>query len=221
MHPCSCLAVLYSHAPETIKTRLQLDGEGAKRGHARQYANVRDALRQIWGREGVRGLYAGLGSALVYQTVFNGCRLGLYEPLQRALLSVTRGSLDPHSHALKVVCGASSGIIGAVIASPLYLVKNRLQAESAHFRVAESHGYSSLWDGLRKVWRREGMAGLFRGLDGAVPRVAVGSAVQLSTYDGFRHASVEWGWSSHLQQTVVASMLSSFLTVTAMNPFGE
>jgi solute carrier family 25, member 34/35 len=215
--------VLYSHAPETVKTRLQLDGEGAKQGHARQYANVRDAVRQIVAREGVRGLYAGLGSALVYQTMFNGCRLGLYEPLQRLILSASSGSggaVDPRAHWLKVVCGATSGIIGAVVASPVYLVKNRLQAESAHFRALESHGYTSLWDGLRKVWAREGARGLFRGLDGAIPRVAVGSAVQLSTYDAFRHASVEWGWASPLQQTVVASMASSLLTVTAMNPFG-
>ena len=99
-------------------------------------------------------------------------------------------------------------------------------AERGEFRVAgdeaarERHGYTGLGDGLAKVWAREGLRGLFRGLDGAIPRVMVGSAVQLATYDWNRellahHAGLTRGG---LPLTLSASLLTSLVTVTAMQP---
>ena len=70
----ACAAVLYSNAAETIKTRLQLDLEGTRRGAGqRTYTGVLDAARQIWQKEGLGlhgrggGLHAGLTAALAYQ----------------------------------------------------------------------------------------------------------------------------------------------------------
>ena len=64
-----------------------------------------------------------------------------------------------------------------------YLAKNRLQAQSAYFHAAEEHHYKSTMDCLKKIFRQNGFSGLFDGDTAALPRVVVGSATQLTTYD--------------------------------------
>jgi solute carrier family 25 protein 34/35 len=189
----------------------------------------------------------------------NGVRLGLYEPVQRALVRGT--GADPSSVLLKAAAAAFSGALGATLGSPLYMIKSRLQAQrcgvppcappaplhplrapaslfssplhpsspcsacrptrarSPFFTVLESHHYSGLLDGLRKVHASEGFAGLFRGLNGALPRVMTGSAVQLSSYDTCKAYVVQWGVPAGVAQHLTASLLASVLTVTAMNPW--
>jgi solute carrier family 25 protein 34/35 len=120
-------ACLFTNPMETIKTRLQLDGEGTLRGGARQYRGISHALTTIARQEGVRGLQAGLWGALAYQLFMNGTRLGLYDPIQRALRRAS--GADEGSVLLKAASAATSGAIGATLGSPIYMVKSRLQAQ--------------------------------------------------------------------------------------------
>ena len=63
----SC-AVCFTHPMETIKTRLMLQGELMAKGTGnRVYGGVLHAFGKILRQEGPRGLYAGLGSGIVYQ----------------------------------------------------------------------------------------------------------------------------------------------------------
>lgn len=255
----ACTAALYSNAAETIKTRLQLDLEGTARGQAqRAYSGVVDAAVKIYRAEGFGlhgrggGLHAGLTAALAYQATMNGLRVGLYEPTQRnvrRLLSQddSRAGSSASDVLIRAASGAMSGALGASIASPLYLVKNRLQAESPFFCAKERHGYTGMVDGLSRIWRAEGVRGLFRGVNGAVPRVMVGSATQLTTFDltlawlrslgsgqpsdtarssgsTSSDAGASAGGSSGLKlgrwsSTFVAAVTSAAATVVCMSPF--
>lgn len=171
----ACAAVLYSNIFETVKTRLQLDGEGATKGmKPRVYKGLIDATVKIYQTEGWKGLHAGLVSALVYQAIMNGVRLGCYEKVNqyyRSLLNISSSSSSSSSTSisktplldvlLNALSGATSGALGATIGSPIYLVKNRLQAESKVFVAREKYGYTGLIDGLQKIWKVEGIKGLF------------------------------------------------------------
>jgi solute carrier family 25, member 34/35 len=213
----ACLSVLFTNIPEVVKTRLQLDGEGIKAGGARQYSSFADALGKIWRQEGLRGVQAGLSSALLHQTTMNGARLGLFEPIQRALSEYMPGPISRN-----VAAGALSGGIGAICGSPFYLVKSRLQAQSPFFVSVEKHGYSGTWDGLRQIYRTEGTRGLFRGIDGALPRVMTGSAIQLTSYDLCKAWISKHGIARDggIYQHTLAGLVSSLVTVTAINPLG-
>lgn len=226
----ACTAVLYSNMAETVKTRLQLDGEGGV--VPKQYKGVTDAAVKIYRAEGIRGLHKGLVAALFYQTVMNGTRLGMYEPIQRAVkpfLKQASGGNGAEEVLARLVAASTSGALGAALASPLYLVKTRLQAEGANFHARETHGYKSMGDGLSKVWKTEGLKGLFRGVGAAVPRVMAGSSAQLLSYDGASHllrsrffpSTPSCPLSSSESSVIVlmASLCSSFATVTLMNPF--
>jgi solute carrier family 25 protein 34/35 len=41
--------------------------------------------------------------------------------------------------------------------------------------------------GFKRIYKREGVKGLWRGVDAAVARVMVGSAVQLATFSYMKH----------------------------------
>lgn len=113
-------AVFISNMPETIKTRLQLDGEASKNsslGRQKQYANTLDAYRKIVRQEGFKALQAGLGPAIGIQVIMNGLRLGLFDPIQRSIKDITK--CRDQNILNKIVSGALSGAIGAMASSPL------------------------------------------------------------------------------------------------------
>jgi len=111
------------------------------------------------------------------------------------------------------------GAVSAVNGSPFFLVKARLQNMGSPNAKAQ-YNYTGMVDGLKQVYSAEGVAGLFRGFEGGVMRVMVGSAAQLSSYESCKrlikkHGGFEDGAALHL-----ASALGSGLVVTtAMNPF--
>jgi len=150
-------AVFITNMPETIKTRMQLDGEASKTSGVstgKQYANIFDAYKKIVRQEGFKALQAGLGPAIGIQVIMNGLRLGLFEPIQRINRDITK--CGEHNVLNKVVSGAISGAIGVTASSPLYLAKNRLQAQSAYFHAAEEHHYKNTMDCLTKIFRQNG-----------------------------------------------------------------
>lgn len=113
-------AVFITNMPETIKTRMQLDGEASKHsgvGIGKQYTNVFDAYRKIVRQEGFRALQAGLGPAIGIQIIMNGLRLGLFEPIQRFNRKLTQ--CGEQNVLNKVISGAISGAIGVTVSSPL------------------------------------------------------------------------------------------------------
>lgn len=113
-------AVFITNMPETIKTRMQLDGEVSKHSGVttgKQYTNIFDAYRKIVRQEGFRALQAGLGPAIGIQIIMNGLRLGLFEPIQRFNRDLTK--CGEQNVLNKVISGAVSGAIGVTVSSPL------------------------------------------------------------------------------------------------------
>jgi solute carrier family 25, member 34/35 len=95
----------------------------------------------------------------------------------------------------------------------------RLQSQSSKVSVGHQHAYKGMLDGFAQVIRAEGVLGLMRGVSGAVPRLVVGSAVQLSTYDQSKQLVLKAGLGDHIGSHLLASMISGVLVSVAMNPF--
>uniref|UniRef100_A0A7S1XN43 Uncharacterized protein n=1 Tax=Phaeomonas parva TaxID=124430 RepID=A0A7S1XN43_9STRA len=218
-------AVLFTHPMETMKTRLQLQGELMKRGEGvRVYRGVTHGLRTVLTQEGVGALYAGLGSGVTYQIVMNGTRLGLYDPLREQIAAAYWGDASPSSPggvAVSIVTGIIVGVAGGFMGSPLFQAKVRLQmGESAQaMGIKAQYNYSGTMDALLDIYRTGGVTSLFRGGTAAMARTGVGSASQLSSYgfcrDVVRDAGVPEGVFQHLS----ASVLAALVCTTAMNPF--
>lgn len=189
----ACGAVTFTNPIELIKIRMQLQGELVKssKNAVKLYENPIQAFFWIYRNEGIRGLQQGLVGGYCYQLGLNGCRIGLYEPSRYYLTKYLRPSIFtengniPQNIFINVFAGFLSGSAGAVLGSPFFLVKTRMQSYSkakTTLNVGQQTYYKSVWDGLASVYKIAGVKGLFRGVDAAILRTGAGSAAQLPVY---------------------------------------
>uniref|UniRef100_A0A8C8AV35 Solute carrier family 25 member 34 n=1 Tax=Otus sunia TaxID=257818 RepID=A0A8C8AV35_9STRI len=94
---------------------------------------------------------------------------------------------------------------------PPLQVKTHLQAQTlAAVAVGHQHNHEVSGDG------QHGVAGLWRGVTGAVPRVAVGSAAQLAT---FTSAKDWWFGEGSWAAVLAGGMVSGVAVAVTMTPF--
>lgn len=219
----ACGAVTATHPFETVKIRLQLQGELQSKDVAvKKYRGVFHGVSVIFKNEGIKGLYRGIGSAYIYQSLLNGCRLGFYEPLRSRSARLVFKDDKVQSLGINIFSGAASGILGAAVGSPFFLVKTRLQSFSPFLPVGTQHKYRNSIDGLRQIYSGEGIKGLYRGVGAAMIRTGFGSSVQLPTYFFakrrlVRHLGMEDGPALHL----ASSTASGFVVCCVMHPPGK
>ncbi|XP_072522284.1 solute carrier family 25 member 34 [Salminus brasiliensis] len=210
-----CGACVFTNPLEVVKTRLQLQGELRARGsYPRHYRGVLQALWVVGRTDGLRGLQKGLTAGLLYQALMNGVRLGFYSYSEAAGLTDAPGG--------RMVAGAVAGALGAFIASPAYLVKTHLQAQTiAAIAVGHQHNHQGVSSAFATIYRREGVIGLWRGVNGAVPRVMVGSAAQLATFSSAKEwvAHVQWFSPDSWLIALTAAMISGVAVAVTMTPF--
>ncbi|XP_028654190.1 solute carrier family 25 member 35 isoform X2 [Erpetoichthys calabaricus] len=204
----ACCACLFTNPLEVVKTRMQI-----------HYRNVFHAFYTIGKVDGLAGLQKGLVPGLNYQFVVNGVRLGSYAILESGGYIHSDGRVSP---VKSVAAGAVAGMLGAVIGSPMYLVKTHLQSQStASIAVGHQYQHQGMLHALVCIRKEHGILGLWRGASAAVPRVMVGSACQLSTFSAAKE------FVSDLQVfplnswlvSLSAGMISSVFVVLGMTPF--
>ncbi|KAF9947288.1 Mitochondrial oxaloacetate carrier protein [Mortierella alpina] len=220
----ACGAVTITNPAEVIKTRLQLQGELTRQvpGSKRIYTNFAQAFVHILRHEGVRGIQRGLGSAYMYQILMNGTRLGLYDPIKYSIHQLLKTDPTKNNNLVNIAAGGTGGVLSAFLASPLFLVKTRMQSFTTHeaSRVGHQHYYRHTVDALNSIYRSEGLRGLYRGVDASMLRTGTGSSVQLPLYDIVKQkltkvAGLENGAICH----ALSSLISGFFVCVVMNPF--
>lgn len=215
-------AGFFSNPFDVIKTRQQLQGELEKTTSSRApYRGLWPAIRNIVRSEGVTGLQKGLSSALAFQFVMNSTRLGLFETVDTLNWTRSTGSTS-HSPVLCVFWGGVAGVAGSAIGCPFYMVKTQIQAQSyGRYAVGFQHGHSGTVDALKKAYHASGVRGLWKGVEGIVPRTAVGSAIQLSTFTHCKDFFKQYETFQHsvFLTALASSMVSGFFLVVGMTPF--
>jgi solute carrier family 25 protein 34/35 len=107
---------------------MQLQGELQARSIKTKqvYPNALSGFFSILKKEGLQGIQRGLLTAYGYQVILNGTRLGLYEPVKDQL-QIGVDSLTGSPNSLPILSmigsGAATGVLGAFLASPLFLIK--------------------------------------------------------------------------------------------------
>jgi solute carrier family 25 protein 34/35 len=222
--PVSVIQALLARATLTETTySMQLQGELQEKGlQPRMYRGPIHGVSVIVRNEGLRGIYRGIGAAYIYQMILNGCRLGFYEPLRQTITSSIFTDKATQSLGVNIFAGATSGILGAAAGSPFFLVKTRLQSFSPFAPVGTQHAYKNAADGMRQIYKGEGIKGLYRGVGAAMVRTGFGSSVQLPTYFFakrrlVKHLGMEEGPALHL----ASSTASGFVVCCVMHPPGE
>ncbi|NWV01721.1 S2534 protein, partial [Upupa epops] len=186
-----CLACVLTNPLEVVKTRLQLQGELSAPG-----SHPRP----------YRGVLRAVGAVCRH----DGLR-GLQQGLAAGLLS-----------GGTVAAGAVAGAVGAVVGSPAYLVKTHLQAQTkSAVAVGHQHNHENITSAFKSIYKQHGVAGLWRGVTGAVPRVAVGSAAQLATFTSAKDwvCQHEWFTEGSWSAVLAGGMVSGVAVAVTMTPF--
>ena len=101
-------------------------------------------------------------------------------------------------------------------------IKTQFQAEAAtSIAVGAQHHYNGFANALATIVREHGILGLWRGVTGAMPRVTVGSAAQLSSFSKAKEIITNRGIfpENSILIPFSASMIGSVFVVVAMTPF--
>jgi len=105
-------------------------------------------------------------------------------------------------------------------------VKTRLQSYSPSSpSIGAQHAYVNrgAMDALITIYKTQGIHGLFRGMDAAMIRTGIGSAVQLSSYDACKRLIAQTRWFQNDQSRGAslhfsASLLTGLIVCIVMNP---
>ncbi|CAG9865413.1 unnamed protein product [Phyllotreta striolata] len=215
-------ACLFTNPLEVLKTKMQLQGElRAKGQHAVHYRNIFHSSYVIAKNDGLLALQKGLVPALWVQVVLNGVRLGFYQwATNKQLLNDKNGNLIV---SRSVTVSALGAILGQTLSSPLFLVKTHLQAQSAtaSLAVGHQHEHTTMLAAFKNIYAQQGMKGLFRGVTASVPRAAVGSIMQLLSFDYSKRRLLEYDYfyDKKILTAFLASMAGGVAITLAMTPF--
>lgn len=215
-------------ALETIKTRMQIQGEVGKLNPQVVYRNAFHAFYRVARDEGIRGLQGGLPPALLFQLALNGTRLGFYSYIKsfytnawdsvrlRFGLGSAGGPSSSPNAFINLAAGATSGMCGAFLGSPFFSVKVRQQ--TMFCQTAQASQRPSSWAVAKEMVRGEGFSSLYRGVPAAMLRMGMGGAVQLATYDQSKHWALQAGFRDGVSAHLASSMIAGLFVVVAMNP---
>lgn len=162
--------IVAGHPLDTVKVRLQTGGAAA--------SGVLGCVRQIVAREGAAGLYKGLLSPVLSNAPINAVVFGVQGGVARAFREASgRERLAAHHN---FATGAAAGLVQVVFASPAEHVKIQLQVDQ-HRAASQSAA-----DCARRLLRRHGPAGLFRGWQVCALRDVPAFGIYFCTYEAMK-----------------------------------
>eukprot|EP01006_Ploeotia_vitrea_P036408 TRINITY_DN66017_c0_g1_i1.p1 TRINITY_DN66017_c0_g1~~TRINITY_DN66017_c0_g1_i1.p1 ORF type:complete len:347 (+),score=167.23 TRINITY_DN66017_c0_g1_i1:134-1042(+) len=157
---------------DMVKVRIQLlEGKATTKNPLKLAGTV---IKQ----DGVLGLYKGLSAALLRQATYTTARMGIYSKVEGLLKG---GSTEALPFWKKAVAGLTAGGLGSIIGTPADVALVRMQADNT-LPEAERRGYKNAGDALIKIWRQEGVGGMFKGVSPVVYRAMALNVGMLSTY---------------------------------------
>nr|XP_057909517.1 mitochondrial folate transporter/carrier-like [Doryrhamphus excisus]XP_057909518.1 mitochondrial folate transporter/carrier-like [Doryrhamphus excisus] len=123
-----------------------------------KYNGILHCMKCVWQQEGLRGLYQG-----VTPNVWGaGASWGLYFFFYEAIKAYVKdGRQTELSAAQHLVSAAQAGILTLTITNPIWVTKTRLVLQYSSDPTNKQ--YKGMLDALIKIYRTEGVSGLYKG----------------------------------------------------------
>eukprot|EP00741_Cyanophora_paradoxa_P025535 tig00000383_g24641.t1 len=170
------ISMCFLQPVDTVKVRLQLQGEGVK-GVKPSFANT---VRNIIANEGALSLYKGLSAALLRQATYTTSRMGLFNATKE---EVSQNYFD--GKALPTYASFGLGMVaggfGAVAGTPADLALVRMQADGT-LPKEQRRNYTGVGNALGRIVKEEGFFALWKG---CAPTVVRAMAVNAGIFGGF------------------------------------
>ncbi|XP_033332635.2 mitochondrial glutathione transporter SLC25A40 isoform X1 [Megalopta genalis] len=157
---------------ELIRTKMQ--------AQKLSYAEILQALKTVVSHNGISGLWMGLSSTLLRDVPFSAIYWLHYETIKQTF----RGTQQ--TFTFNLAAGAIAGSIAAFLTIPFDVVKTHRQIEMGEKEIYSGNkpGRSSgTWSIIGKIYRQNGVKGLFTGLIPRIIKVAPACAIMIATFE--------------------------------------
>ena len=197
-----------SHPIDVVKTRLQVSGDASSGARNYKALGIFGTVRVIAAEEGVTAFWKGIGAAWMREASYTSLRLGLYGPIKHAM-----GVKSNSSFFLKFAAGSAAGAIGSFVGNPFDVLKTRMMA-------SEGKEPPSLGNAARALYRQQGIAGFYRGLEANVMRAMVLNGTKMACYDQIKGMIIKSGLiPAGLTTQFCAAFAAGFFMATTVSPF--
>ncbi|XP_063980722.1 congested-like trachea protein [Diachasmimorpha longicaudata] len=188
--------VITGHPLDTIKVRLQTAPKPAP-GESPLYKGTWDCAKKTVSKEGLRGLYKGMGAPLtgvapIFAMSFLGYGVG--KKLQQ------KSDDEKLTPVQLFYAGAFSGIFTTVIMAPGERIKCLLQIQHGQ-AVAK---YNGPVDCVKQLYKEGGIRSIYKGTGATLLRDVPASGMYFLTYEGIQRLMAEDGKKLSLWSTIFA-----------------
>lgn len=190
-------AVNFTHPIETVKTRMQVSGNG-----------LVQTVTQTAKGEGIPAFWKGLAFAYGRELSYTSVKLGAYAPVRDAL-----GAGKEAPFYLKFFAGALTGGVGSLIGNPFDVLKTLAQTNKD-----KAVPLGAL---VGNMYEEQGIGGFYRGVEANVMRACVLNATKMGCYDiskGF--VCEQTGWErSDVRTAFSSAFIAGFFMTCTVSPF--
>jgi solute carrier family 25 folate transporter 32 len=171
--------VVFREDPILPSLTIQPPPNGASASNQKppQYRGTVPSLWRVYRAEGIGGLYKGLGPAMMGYLPAFGIYFSVYSQT-KVLLAYMLGG-DASQTSVQVLAAMTAGAASASATNPLWVVRTRMMLREEGGR---SRPPLNTLQYLARIWQREGVRGLYRGLSPSLLGT-LHVAVQLPTYE--------------------------------------
>jgi solute carrier family 25 folate transporter 32 len=172
------ISTLILHPLDLMKIRFAVcDG----RTTIPQYSSLTSAFYTIVKQEGVKGLYRGVAPNVWGSGSAWGCYFLFYNTIKNWIQA--GDSQYPLGPSLHMLAAAEAGVLTLLVTNPIWVVKTRLCLQyGPEATLSTRECYNGMTDALVKIYRTEGVRGLYRGFIPGMFGVTHG-ALQFMTYE--------------------------------------
>ncbi|XP_064651776.1 mitochondrial substrate carrier family protein ucpB-like [Lineus longissimus] len=142
---------------DLVKVRMQAcrhitEGNADRAG--KRYKNTLAAFKEIWGHEGLRGLYVGMGPTVQRAAILTATQIPSYDHTKHTILN--HGWMG-EGVPLHLTASMIAGFVTASTTSPVDVIKTRIMNQKSKAT------YTNSFDCAIKTLRAEGLFGLYKG----------------------------------------------------------
>ncbi|KAL9701785.1 hypothetical protein quinque_005226 [Culex quinquefasciatus] len=162
-----------------VNTRLKMKGLGHRvKDNSTHYDNLLDGLMYIGRTEGAKGLWAGALPSLLLVTN-PAIQFMVYESLKRRLLA--DGGRNVSSVTFFAI-GAVAKAVATVLTYPLQVIQTKLRHGNTD-KSLDLPPDTDMLQMLLVMLKKQGLAGLFRGLEAKLLQTVLTAALMFMTYE--------------------------------------